>query len=129
MPTAGLNHAAFELLSAVVACTGSCNYVNQGGQYVYQNGTCTGTGTCPSCPGDPQGASAGPLFAHPEDGKKFFQQLGAQPALSINCSTLAAVVACTDNQASTTWKRLSIGLGVTSLLLACGLVYALFFRS
>jgi hypothetical protein len=127
MATAGLNHAAFKLLSAVTACTGSCNYINQGGQYVFHSGACTGGGGCPSCPGDPEGATAGTLFANPTDGKNFFQQTGAQPALSIQCSTLTAVLNCSNQ--SNSWKRLSIGLGVTSVLLAGGLVYALFFRS
>jgi hypothetical protein len=109
---------------AVNTCAGSCTYKLTDGEYIYESGSCSGTGSCPhKCPGS---------FGSDVSALLHDLYSDVQPdasVLNVSCARIAMVASITSQRTSlNTFRKVSIALGTVLAVSLIANAYLLLFR-
>jgi hypothetical protein len=132
-------YAPIPTIVDAIGCTGTCVYKWNGQSYGWVSGSCTGGTNCQPCPpsfGTDLRAlvlQLPALFSNPNN---IALRCGVVPTDLLPVPMIQLYLDATQNntdqvlltQTINRYRNTVIGLGVLSLLLLAGLVYALFFR-
>jgi len=124
-----------DMLKAAIGCHGTCTYTVSGSTTTV-TGSCTGAGTCPSCPSIYSQSTLAlvkklpEFFPNPHDWTVTCGLVSADaPILKLfDEYALLFELASEFKSKSNLYRTLAILLGVVSLLSLCGLMYTLIAR-